>query len=82
MEGARPLVDRDGRSDLEIAIEEIMQDRITLEYDPNASRAGHGRPFERRLSLSDVERRHEPSPTSSRRGSFVAHWTAPGCWWG
>lgn len=37
MEGARPLVDRDGRSDLEIAIEEIMQDRITLEYDPNAS---------------------------------------------
>jgi DNA-directed RNA polymerase subunit omega len=33
MEGARPLVDRDGRSDLEVVIEEIMQDRITLEFD-------------------------------------------------
>ncbi|MBM4107574.1 MAG: DNA-directed RNA polymerase subunit omega [Phycisphaerae bacterium] len=31
MEGARPLVDRDGRSDLEIVIEEILQDKITLE---------------------------------------------------
>lgn len=31
MEGARPLVERDGRSDLEIVIEEILQDKITLE---------------------------------------------------
>lgn len=28
MEGARPLVERDGRSDLELVIEEIMQDKI------------------------------------------------------
>jgi DNA-directed RNA polymerase subunit omega len=35
MEGARPLVDRNGRSDLEVAIEEIMQDKITLEFDPS-----------------------------------------------
>lgn len=34
MEGARPLVERNGRSDLEVAIEEIMADRITLEFDP------------------------------------------------
>jgi DNA-directed RNA polymerase subunit omega len=33
MEGARPLVERDGRSDLEIAIEEIMQDKITHDFD-------------------------------------------------
>ncbi len=33
MEGARPLVDRDGRSDLEVVIEEIMQDKITLDWD-------------------------------------------------
>lgn len=32
MEGARPLVERDGRSDLEIAIDEILNDKITLEY--------------------------------------------------
>ncbi len=32
MEGARPLVERKGRSDIEIAIEEIAQDKITLEY--------------------------------------------------
>jgi DNA-directed RNA polymerase subunit omega len=33
MDGARPLVAREGRSDLEIAIEEIMQDKITLDWD-------------------------------------------------
>ena len=33
MEGARPLVERDGMSDLEVAIEEIMQDKITHDFD-------------------------------------------------
>lgn len=33
MEGAPPLVERDGRSDLEVAIEEVLQDKITIEYD-------------------------------------------------
>lgn len=33
MEGARPLIPRDGRSDLEVAIEEVLQDKINLEYD-------------------------------------------------
>ncbi len=33
MEGSRPLVERDGRSDLEVAIAEIMQDKITLDFD-------------------------------------------------
>jgi DNA-directed RNA polymerase subunit omega len=32
MEGARPLVERQGRSDLELVIEEIIQDKITLDY--------------------------------------------------
>ena len=31
MEGARPLVERDGRTDLELVIEEILQDKITIE---------------------------------------------------
>lgn len=30
MDGARPLVERGGRSDLELVIEEIMQDKIAL----------------------------------------------------
>ena len=34
MEGARPLVERQGRSDLEIVIDEILQDKITLQYVP------------------------------------------------
>lgn len=34
MEGARPLVDRQGRTDLEVVIEEILQDKITLDFDP------------------------------------------------
>jgi len=33
MEGARPLVERGGMTDLEVAIQEILQDKITLEYD-------------------------------------------------
>jgi DNA-directed RNA polymerase subunit omega len=36
VEGARPLVERDGRSDLEIVIEEIMQDKITLSFEEDA----------------------------------------------
>lgn len=36
MEGSRPLVERNGRTDLEIVIEEIMSDKITLDFD-NAS---------------------------------------------
>lgn len=32
MDGARPLVERDGRSDLELVIEEILQDKVTLEF--------------------------------------------------
>ena len=32
MDGSRPLVERDGRSDLELVVEEIMQDKITLDY--------------------------------------------------
>lgn len=35
IDGARPLVERDGRSDLEVVIEEIMQDKITLDFDPS-----------------------------------------------
>jgi DNA-directed RNA polymerase subunit omega len=36
MEGHRPLVDRNGRTDLEIVIEEIMTDKIGLDFE-NAS---------------------------------------------
>jgi DNA-directed RNA polymerase subunit omega len=32
LDGARPLVERDGRSDLELVIEEILQDKITIEW--------------------------------------------------
>ena len=36
LDGARPLVARDGRTDLEIVVEEIMQDKITLEFIENS----------------------------------------------
>jgi DNA-directed RNA polymerase subunit omega len=32
LEGERPLIDRAGRSDLELVIEEIRRDLITLEF--------------------------------------------------
>jgi DNA-directed RNA polymerase subunit omega len=37
MEGSRPLIPRDGRSDLEVVIEEILQERITLDFDPSTT---------------------------------------------
>ncbi len=33
MEGARPMVDRAGRTDLEIVVEEILQEKIGLDFD-------------------------------------------------
>lgn len=43
MDGARPLVERQGRSDLEVAIEEILQDKITLHVPDEAALVGaHG----------------------------------------
>jgi len=46
MDGSRPLVERDGRSDLELVIEEIMQDKITLEYVVDSeSGARHDEPM-------------------------------------
>ncbi|MCP4759055.1 MAG: DNA-directed RNA polymerase subunit omega [Planctomycetes bacterium] len=32
VDGARPLVDREGRTDLEIVIQEIVQDKITSRW--------------------------------------------------
>lgn len=34
MEGARPMVDRRGRSDLEVVIQEILEDKLVPEFDP------------------------------------------------
>jgi len=39
MEGARPLVERRGRSDLEVAINEIVSGKITLEMSQDADNA-------------------------------------------
>ena len=36
MDGGRPLVERQGRSDLEVVIDEILHDKITLEFVPQA----------------------------------------------
>ena len=32
IDGARPLLDRNGRTDLEVVIAEIMEDKITADY--------------------------------------------------
>lgn len=48
MDGARPLVERDGRSDLELVIEEIMQDKIALmegDGEEQAALAGADEPL-------------------------------------
>ena len=33
IDGGRPLVDRDGRSDLEVVIEEIVQNKISIDWE-------------------------------------------------
>ena len=33
MDGARPLVDREGMTDLETVIQEILQDKIAIDYE-------------------------------------------------
>lgn len=33
MEGARPLVEREGRSDLELVIEEILREKISIDLN-------------------------------------------------
>jgi DNA-directed RNA polymerase subunit omega len=33
MEGARPMVERNGRGDLEVVIDEILQDKIAPKFD-------------------------------------------------
>jgi len=37
LEGARPLVERNGRTDLELVVEEILQDKITIEMVEGSS---------------------------------------------
>jgi hypothetical protein len=53
MDGARPLVEREGRSDLEIVVEEIMQDKITLEFDPTGAPPTPRRTTSRRFGRED-----------------------------
>lgn len=43
LDGERPLIDRGGRSDLEVVIEEIRQDLITMEFI-DSSGSSTGRP--------------------------------------
>jgi DNA-directed RNA polymerase subunit omega len=33
MDGARPLVEREGLTDLEVVIQEIIQDKIMIDYE-------------------------------------------------
>lgn len=47
MEGARPLVERKGRSDLEVVIDEVLQDKIAIVFDPNAPPPALARPSRR-----------------------------------
>ena len=46
LEGARPLVERNGRSDFEVVIEEIATDKISINWEqsgiPNRAKPGKG----------------------------------------
>jgi DNA-directed RNA polymerase subunit omega len=38
MDGARPLVERENMTDLEVVIQEILQDKIAVDYDATGIR--------------------------------------------
>lgn len=40
MEGARPLVERNGRSDFEVAVQEIVEGKIAAELDEAQAHGG------------------------------------------
>lgn len=40
MEGARPLVERKGRTDFEVAVQEVVEGKITLELADQSEEAG------------------------------------------
>ncbi len=42
LDGERPLIEREGRSDLELVMEEILQDKITLEFIDDENHQGLG----------------------------------------
>lgn len=50
LDGARPLVERNGRSDLELVIDEIMQGKIAIGTGPAAPRI---RPASTRRQFDD-----------------------------
>jgi len=52
MEGSRPLVERQGRSDLELVIEEILQDKIEMEFISEVPGVNLPAPDEQSVSLS------------------------------
>ena len=61
IDGARPLIDREGRSDLEVVIEEIVQDKITIDWEASGldtvHRLKHWALAKIRLISSDCTRR-------------------------
>lgn len=38
MDGARPLVDRENMTDLEVVVQEILQDKIAVDYEATGIR--------------------------------------------
>ena len=42
MDGARPLVDRGNMTDLEVVIQEILQDKIAVDYEASGLEAPAG----------------------------------------
>lgn len=41
VDGARPLVEREGRTDIEVVIAEILEDKITADYSATSYQIQH-----------------------------------------
>lgn len=62
-DGARPMVEREGRSDLEVVIEEVLQDKLIIDYD-RSEMPSEAPPHVRRL-LDDAKALEAAAPAST-----------------
>lgn len=52
MEGQRPMIERDGRSDLEVVVAEIMEGKLTAELDYSDPEIKAAMPAEAKAALA------------------------------
>ncbi|MEM1167006.1 MAG: DNA-directed RNA polymerase subunit omega [Planctomycetota bacterium] len=70
VDGARPMVEREGRSDLEVVIDEILHDKLVVDYD-RSEMPSEAPPHVRQL-LDDANALEAAAPSGSSSSQSAA----------